>query len=118
VSAGSISSQGLPISMSVENEVLELSDDGVVLSMDISADTPGATDLLGDTLAGVTATVDRFAMTGGGTVEVAFDTLIPTSQADIEMTIEMSIVAGEGEGAVAYGMGLDMLMGMEVYPVP
>ena len=117
VAAGSMSSQGLPISMSVENEVLELTDEGAVLAIAIAADADGVTDLVDDTLAGVTATVDHFEVNGGGTIEVAFDTLIPTSQADMDVTMEMSVEAGEGDETFAYGIGLAMLMDIEVYPV-
>ena len=117
VAAGSMSSQGLPVSMSVENEVLDLSDDGTVLGITITADADGVTDLVDDTLAGITATVDRLEVTGGGTVEVAFDTLIPTSQANVDAVMEMSVEAGEGDDSFAYGIELAMLMDMEVYPV-
>ncbi len=117
VASGTLTSQGLPMSMSIESEVLELREDGAVLGTDISADAVGTTDLLGDMMPGVSASIDRLEMSGGGTVEVAFDTIIPTSEAELLMGMDMTVSGGEGEDAFSYSFGLDMDMAMDVYPI-
>jgi len=117
VASGSMNSQGLPISMSVGSEVLELTDEGVVLATTISADADGAASLLANVPDGFEAGIDEFTMDGGGDVAIVFEELIPTSHAELDLEMVMSMSGGQGDDAFATSMGLDMLMAMEVYPV-
>lgn len=112
VAQGSMDAEGIPMQLTVESEVLELDDDSVVLGLTIAADAEFASSMF-DELPDADVSVGRFFMDGGGEVSVDFDSIVPESDAEIELALEMT-VGGEG---MAVDVAMDMLMSMLVFPV-
>lgn len=112
VAQGSMDAEGIPMQLTVTSEVLELDDDGVVLGLTIAADAEFASSMF-DELPDADVSVGRFFMDGGGEVSVDLDSIVPESDAEIELALEMT-VGGEG---MAVDVAMDMLMSMLVFPV-
>ena len=117
VADGTILSQGVPLEMSIETEMAELTADGIVLDVTMAGAADMASALVGELPPEVDISVGRFAMVGGGRSAIEFDSLVPTSDAGIDLEMEMSISAGEGDQTFEASMGFVMLMGLESYPV-
>ena len=117
MAAGTIVSEGMPMDMTVETDVLELDDDGVVLGLTITGDAGATASFLGDVQPGVEIAMERYAIDGGGEVAVGFDSLIPNSEAELDMEMLMSIVGTEAGETVELDLGFEMTMGMVVYQV-
>mgnify|MGYP001825993781 FL=1 len=112
VAQGSMDAEGIPMQLAVTSEVIELDDDSVVLGLTIAADAEFASSMF-DELPDADVSVGRFFMDGGGEVSVDFDSIVPESDAEIELVLEMT-VGGEG---MAVDVAMDVLTSMLVFPV-
>ena len=117
VAAGTMDAEGMPMQMTVETELLELDEDGAVMAMVIDADAADPSAMMSAMPAGVELTVAGMTMSGGGQAEVAFDDLVPHSEAELDLALDLSISATEAGETYDFDLQFGMLLGMEVYSV-
>jgi hypothetical protein len=117
VAAGSMVSQGVPMEMTVETELLELSDDGATFDLSLLGGMDMAAAMVGELPPGFDVSVDRFDMGGGGQMDVRFERLVPTSEASLDLGMAMTVSGTQAGESVTVGMDFDTRVSMQVQPL-